>query len=237
MAARTSGRFGQTRRWLGDPRGMSVIAGVRRAKLTYLEPEALFDLRKRVREIESDGIPGSLIEAGCALGGSAIVLAASKAVRRPLYVYDVFGLIPPPSSRDGEDVQRRFAEIIAGQSEGIDGDPYYGYQADLIRQVRSNFARFRLPLDENGIQLVQGLFDDTLHPSQPVALAHIDGDWYASVKVCLERVWPVLAPGGAVILDDYHAWSGCRDATDEFAATRNDVSREERSRLHLVKTA
>lgn len=69
------------------------------------------------------------------------------------------------------------------------------------------------------MHLVKGLFEETIRPTEPIALAHIDGDWYESVEVCLERVWPVLAVGGPMVIDDYAHWSGCRSAVDEFLAS------------------
>ena len=45
--------------------------------LTYLEEAALEDLHSLVRRIEEQSVPGILIEAGCALGGSAIVMATA----------------------------------------------------------------------------------------------------------------------------------------------------------------
>jgi asparagine synthase (glutamine-hydrolysing) len=188
-----------------------------------------------MQELERAGIEGSVIEAGCALGGSAVVLAASKAKTRPMYVYDVFGTIPPPSQVDGEDVLRRYDEIADGRSNGIGGDIYYGYQENLLSKVTAVFARFGLPIDEHRVQLVKGLFQDTVRPVGPVAFAHIDGDWYESVKVCLERIWPTLVVGGVLVIDDYDHWTGCRTAVDEFLLHRADCHIERWSRLHLLK--
>jgi asparagine synthase (glutamine-hydrolysing) len=55
--------------------------------------------------------------------------------------------------------------------------------------------------------------------SSPVALAHIDVDWYDPVKTCLTRIFPFLAVGGSMIVDDYYSWGGAKKATDEFLAT------------------
>ena len=44
--------------------------------MTYLGKDALLDLYKQVSRIEKDKIKGLFIEAGCALSGSAIVIAA-----------------------------------------------------------------------------------------------------------------------------------------------------------------
>jgi asparagine synthase (glutamine-hydrolysing) len=215
-----------------------MIQAVRGQRITYLERSALRDLWRRVGELERAGIEGAIVEAGCALGGSAVVLAAAKSRARPLEVYDVFGMIPPPSDLDGDDVKERYETIVSGESSGIGGDRYYGYEEDLLGRVRATFAAHGLPVDENHVDLIQGLYEDTLHPGGPVALAHVDADWYESVKVCLERIVPALVEGGSIVLDDYDAWSGCRTATDEFVAANPGALRiERRSRVHLVRTA
>jgi hypothetical protein len=214
----------------------AVIRDVRREGLTYLTEAALIDLHKRVGAIEREGMPGVLIEAGCALGGSAIVVATAKAAGRPFYVHDVFGMIPPPSDEDGVDVHQRYETILSGQSNGIKGGKYYGYEDDLVGKVTDNFARHGVVTAERNVHLVQGLFEDTILGDEPVALAHIDGDWYNSVKVCLDRIAPRLVPGGVLVIDDYGAWSGCRKAVDEWFADKGDrfvfVRRE---RLHIER--
>ncbi len=213
-----------------DPKGMLLIRRVRKDRLTFLSYDALLDLRRRARRTS-----GSIIEAGCALGGSAIVLAASKPRATPLHVYDVFGMIPSPGERDGDDVRRRYETIVDGGASGIAEDGYYGYEADLYGKVNTNFERLGVPVHGHNVHLVKGLFQDTVHPTEPVGLAHIDGDWYESVSVCLERIWPSLVSGGAIVIDDYDDWSGCRTAVDEFTSRARDCVQERHSRLHLVK--
>jgi hypothetical protein len=214
-----------------------TIDGVQRERLTYLERDALIDLALLVREIERRALPGVLIEAGCALGGSAIVIAQAKAGSRPFYVYDVFGMIPAPSDRDDADVLERFRTIAAGEAPGIKGDPYYGYRNDLKGDVEAAFDRFGLPLQANSVQLVEGRYEDTLWPAEAVAMAHIDCDWHDSVIVCLERIGPKLVPGGALVIDDYDAWSGARKAVDAYVSARRDEYEvRRRARLHLVRS-
>ena len=91
-------------------------------------------------------------------------------------------------------------------------------------------------LETSAVTFHEGLFEDTLHPDGPVAVAHLDGDWYQSLIVCLERIEPVLSPGGVLVIDDYEAWSGAQRAVDDFLA-RPEVTLEPvwKSRLHLVK--
>ena len=218
-----------------DLTGLALIHRVRRRRLTLIPPEVLGELRDRMRAVESARVPGSVIEAGCALGGSAIVLAATKRRDRPMAVHDVFGLIPPPTDADGEDVQRRYERITAGDATGLGGDVYYGYQENLRDRVAQNFRDCGVDPEKRNVTLVEGLFQDTVRPTGPVALAHVDGDWYESVKVCLDRVWPQVSDGGAVVVDDYFRWSGCRKAVDEFLSGRSDVRVEMLRRPHLIK--
>lgn len=222
--------------WLQGRRIPPVVQAVHENGLTYLGEKALLDLHDQVRRVEDEQLEGRLIEAGCALGGSAIVIAAAKARERPLYVYDVFDMIPPPTEQDGQDVHDRYRIITQGESRGINGATYYGYRQDLYAVVEANFAKEGVPVGENNVYLVQGLFQDTLQVGGPVALAHIDGDWYESVMTCLARIAPRLIPGGVLIIDDYDCWSGCRKAVDEYFSDKmDDYVFVRRSRLQIFR--
>jgi asparagine synthase (glutamine-hydrolysing) len=194
------------------------------------------DLFGQVKLAEQHRRTGILIEAGCDLGGSAIVIASAKSRTRQFYVYDVFGMIPPPSENDGEDAHERFRLIESGQSGGIGGNKYYGYEDHLKDRVLDNLQRYGLPAESHNIHLIKGLFEDTMTVTEPVALAHIDGDWYDSVMTCLHRIEPQLTKHGVLIIDDYDAWSGCRRAVDEYFKDKQDrYEFIQKSRLHIVR--
>lgn len=220
-----------------SPGTASTVRKVRARNVTYLETSALVELAEAALAIERRRIHGVLVEAGCALGGSAIVLARAKAKHRPLFVYDVFGMIPAPSENDGQDVQERYRVIQDGRSAGIGGDRYYGYRDDLYETVQHTFEEFDLEPVVHHVHLVKGLYEDTLVLDEPVALAHIDCDWYESVMTCLERIEPHLVEGGMLIVDDYHSWSGCKRAVDEYFSRpgRDGYEFLAKSRLHIVK--
>jgi predicted O-methyltransferase YrrM len=212
-----------------------TIARARDEHLTYLKPDNLRVLAAAVRDVESAGLPGLIIEAGTARGGSAIVMAAAKAPARPMKVYDVFGMIPPPTERDGADVHERYDKIAAGGAKGVGGDTYYGYRGDLYEEVKDSFARLGVPVGEHNVELIRGLFEDTIELAEPVALAHLDGDWYESTMTCLTRIAPQLVPGGRIVLDDYYKWSGCRAAVDEYFKGRDGFRLEQRAKLHVIR--
>jgi len=213
-----------------------VIHAVRNQSLTYLEEGALNDIFNEVNRIEKNGYKGILIEAGCALGGSAIVIANAKNKSRPFYVYDVFSMIPPPSQKDGADIQERYNIIESGRSEGLNGNTYYGYEDNLLEKVKNNFTINNIDIKNSNIKFIQGLFEDTLLLDRPVALAHIDGDWYSSVITCLQKIEPWLISGGIFIIDDYYTWSGCKSAVDEYFHDKRDKFLfVDKSRLHIMK--
>lgn len=51
-----------------------------------------------------------------------------------------------------------------------------------------------------------------------MAVLHIDCDYYEPAKYCLEQLYPLVTPGGAVVIDDYNYFKGAKMATDEFRA-------------------
>jgi hypothetical protein len=212
-----------------------AITRARAEHLTYLKEGNLRALASAVLDAEARDLPGLVIEAGTARGGSAIVMAVAKARERPMKVYDVFGMIPPPSEHDGPDVHRRYEKIAGGRAKGPGGETYYGYRDELYDEVTESFSRLGVPVAENNVELIQGLFEDTIHLDEPVAVAHLDGDWYDSTMTCLTRIAPLLVPGGRIVLDDYYHWSGCRRAVDEYFDGRDGFRLEQRAKLHVVR--
>lgn len=210
-----------------------TVDRVRSENLTMLSLPAITGLAQTLLAVETAGVPGLVIEAGTARGGSAIVLAATKSPGRRLRVYDVFGMIPAPSENDGDDVHRRYEIIRTGKVKNPES--YYGYQDNLYDEVRSSFSAHGRPVEENQVELIKGLFQDTIDIDEPVAFAHLDGDWYESTMTCLERIAPHLAIGGRLVIDDYYYWSGCRTAVDEYFAGRPEFELIPGVRLHVAR--
>lgn len=190
---------------------------VRAQNLTYLNWERLRVLERCAEQVDHLGVEGDFLECGVALGGSSVLLATLLRGDRQFHGYDVFGMIPPPTQKDPPEVHERYATISAGESRGLGGETYYGYREDLKAQVEATLASFGQPVGGR-VELHEGLFEDTLHPQRPVALAHVDSDWFEPVDTCLRRIGPVLSPGGFIVLDDYYVYGGASDAADGFVA-------------------
>jgi len=201
-----------------------IARQVRLRNLTYLSIEKMRTLENALQCVIRDGIEGDFLEFGVALGGSAIVIASQMKNGAAFHGYDVFGMIPPPGPCDDIHSHLRYQEIREGRSNGIGGETYYGYLGDLYDRVCRSFAEFGMPVDGKRIVLHRGDFGATLNggAKNPVAFAHIDCDWYDSVRTCLDSIGPRLAPGARIVLDDYNDYGGCRSAVRDFLAARPD---------------
>lgn len=199
-----------------------TISVIRRKNLTYCGFPKLENIAEAIGIVQQECVPGIYVEAGVALGGSAILIGRLKPPEVVLHLYDTFAGIPAPSLMDGQDAHERFEVISSGRSSGLGDDIYYGYQNDLVKVVRENLCNMGLNPEDRGIKLIKGLLEDSLFPESPVAFAHIDVDWYQSVRTCIERISPKLSPGGIMVFDDYSSYSGCRRAVDEWLSISTD---------------
>ena len=203
---------------LSRPRVSSLSREVRESRLTYLN---WLKLRNLERALDAASrVEGDFLEAGVALGGSAIIIRRLMPRDRVLHLYDTFGMIPPTNERDDEKSHRRYEEIASGQSKGLGEDPYYGYVENLHDQVIANLERFDAG---EGVRTHEGLFEDTLRPDCPVAFAHLDCDWYDSTRLALERIYPHLPAGGVVVIDDFGDYGGARAAVESFTAEHPEL--------------
>ncbi len=180
---------------------------------TFVRCKVLWDL---CREQLGKGVPGALVECGVWKGGSAVVmgLAARGADPvRPLHLFDSFEGLPEPDARDGA-AAAAYTDVKAGgrlvSTAKCEASLDY-VKATLFEQAGLS------PAD---VVFHQGWFQDTV-PAQAggvgaISVLRLDGDWYASTKICLEHLYPQLSPGGVLILDDYFMWEGCRKAADEY---------------------
>lgn len=172
-------------------------------KHTMLSTRRLRKLYELCREINARGVPGDVVECGVYNGGSAAVMAyvaKRSKLRRDIWLFDSFQGLPRPTERDG-------AKAVV----------YEGKCVGEVRKVQELFGRLGIPLSQ--VHIIKGWFDETLPVTaiSRIALLHIDADWYASVRLCLEHLYEKVQPAGFVVLDDYGYWEGCRAAVDEFA--------------------
>jgi O-methyltransferase len=161
-----------------------------------------------IDQVLAYGVVGDVVELGCYQGRSAALFGRVMMGHKPerkLHLYDSFAGLPGGDLSDG----KIFKAGGLSTSEEV---------------VRTNFRRYGLP--EPVIH--KGWFNETLPDALPerIAFAHLDGDFYESIKVSLEHVYPRLSCGAICLLDDYNdpavnpaGWNllpGVKKACDEF---------------------
>jgi O-methyltransferase len=158
--------------------------------------------------LHDDGVEGAVVECGTWRGGSlALVDWAFRSVGDPraLWGFDSFEGLPPPGDKDSAAAHRGF---------------FPGWCAASAADVREAVQAVGGSTDR--VQLVSGWLDDTLPKAGtgPIALLHIDVDWYESVRSVFTHLFDRVPGGGIVSVDDYGRWSGCDRAVHDFLDSR-----------------
>jgi O-methyltransferase len=169
---------------------------------TMVGPERIQTLSRLAQRIEAEQIPGDVVECGVYKGGTAAILArlaTRSRLPRTVWLFDSFQGMPAATASDGPEA-REWVGKLSSSPRSVQ---------QLLRRVGADISRVRI---------VPGLFEETFPTVQipQIALLNIDADWYESVKLCFEKFYDAVAPGGFVSIDDYGAWPGCRIAVDEF---------------------
>ena len=198
-----------------DPGAKETIDRVR--PYTMTSPERLFGLIQAVRYVVAASVPGDIVECGVWRGGSmmaaALTLMACSDTSRSLHLFDTFEGMSAPTAPDVA-VNGEHAATLLTAPRSTDPQSPWCYAG--IEDVRAAMASTEYPADR--IHYVQGRVEDTLPAKAPtrIAVLRLDTDWYESTKHELTHLYPLLCPGGVLIIDDYGHWAGCRKAVDEY---------------------
>lgn len=156
----------------------------------------------QVERLKREQVPGAFAELGVYRGETARLLHLLDATRR-IHLFDTF------TGFDGEDLLRernrrgKYYHVGAFADTSLEKVQKYLGPSELLIYHPGHFP-----------ETAEGL-------AEPVfALVHLDADLYwPTLKAC-EYFYPLLAPGGVLIVHDYnHNWDGVRQAIDEFSAT------------------
>jgi O-methyltransferase len=174
---------------------------------TMIGLKRLENIEYCIKEIIKNNIEGDLIETGVWRGGGVIymkaVLETLGDINRKVFVADSFEGLPKP------DINKYISDK---------GDEHYKQNQLSVGEeiVRQNFKKYNL-LDERVIFL-KGWFADTLQnaPIEKLSLLRLDGDMYGSTMDAIRPLYPKLSKGGFVVVDDYHAVKGCKQAINDY---------------------
>jgi hypothetical protein len=197
-----------------DARTREIIGRVQAYTLT--PPARIMALCDAARHLDRAGIEGAIVECGVWRGGSmaaaALTLLEAGRPDRELWLYDTFSEMPPPGPNDrhasGADLHEMY--------ERLGRDPVYAIHPE--DRIRALMVSTGYPPEL--LRLVPGLVEETIPAEAPerIALLRLDTDWYGSTLHELRELYPRVAGGGIVIVDDYGEFEGARAAVDEYFA-------------------
>ena len=181
---------------------------------TMVGEARLLSLYQLARQVCAEDLPGNFVECGVAAGGSSALLAAviARHSRRPrrLFSFDTFSGMPEASALDTHKGENA---ADSGWGAGTCAAP----EASLREVCR------RLEVEQL-VEPVAGFFADTLPAHRdrigPIAMLHMDGDWYSSTRDILQNLFDQITPGARIQIDDYGYWDGCSQAVHEFERER-----------------
>lgn len=185
---------------------------------TLTSMERIYALCRAVEYVVAHDIPGDIVECGVWKGGSMMAVARTLmqlgAVPRRLHLFDTFDGMPPPTDIDTSFTGASAQSLLAA-ADRSSSDVWACCPLDAVQQAMRSVG-----YDERHIVYVQGKVEDTLPANAPeqISLLRLDTDWYESTRHELECLFPRLAVGGVLIIDDYGHWQGAQRAVDEYFA-------------------
>ena len=180
--------------------------------------QAVVSLIRGVDYIVANDIPGAFVE--CGVFRDANIVAMIRRLQdhgisdREIYLYDTFEGMPRPDAIDtyidGEPAIRVWE--ARKDEQGIGSDWVRCDIEDVQERV------FALGYPKDKLHFVKGLVEETIPGTIPdsISLLRLDTDFYSSTSHELKHMYERLAPKGLLIIDDYGAFAGARQATDEF---------------------
>ena len=174
-------------------------------------------------------VPGCVVECGVWCGGMIAGMASVLGPDRNYFLLDSFRGLPAAKPIDG----------VAAREWQLDtaGPMYY----DNCRAEPGHAIRAMQVAGALRVTLVEGFFDETLptfDPGEPIAILRLDADWYDSTWLCLTHLYPRVAPGGLILVDDYHTWAGCTRAVHDYLSRKSlpvPIRQFENDVCYLVK--
>jgi O-methyltransferase len=168
---------------------------------------------------------GSIVEFGCFSGTTSLFirrLLDNFGASNEFHVYDSFEGLPEKAPEDRSPSGEHF---IAGELKSTK------------QQLLQNFkkANLRSPI------IHKNWFENLIAADIPetVLFAFLDGDYYHSIKACLDLIEAHLMPESIIIIDDYHseALPGAKKATDQWRSSRPQYRLTNIHSLAVIRTS
>lgn len=148
--------------------------------------EQAMNIYHLLRGVIKCNIEGDVVEFGTNKGYSAALIQKTLRLyrsKKEFHVYDAFEGLPQKTPQDGD------TKIPAGACK------------TTPERFAQTFNTWDLPQPTLHIKWFKDVTDNDL--PEKICFAHLDGDFYTSMKESLELVYPRLVKGAIVVIDDY----------------------------------
>ena len=171
---------------------------------------AHYELYKMVKDV-----PGEIVECGVFKGASLVRFAAfrdllSHAEAKRVIGFDMFGKFPDTNYEEDKAKRQLFIDNAGDESISIE-------QLETVFEQKklSNYEFIKGDITKTVPEYVQA------HPELKIALLNLDVDIYEPSVTILEHLFPRIANGGVLVLDDYGVFPGETKAVDDYLAANN----------------
>ena len=177
----------------------------------------MWALTQAFEYVNSNEIPGDFVECGVWKGGNLILLSSLQEMvntKRRIIGFDTFSGMTTPSDYDSDFRGVHASELLSKEPKIDGGQSIHAFAS--LKIVKQNLREHSC----SNIELVKGDVLHTLNDVQnlpnSIAILRLDTDWYESTKKELDVLYPLLSPGGVLLIDDYGHFEGARKAVDEY---------------------
>jgi hypothetical protein len=200
-----------------DARDREIFHYVLERGLTMAPPRVLAATIHAANHVVRAEIPGDFVECGVWRGGNALaahLVFEKLGAARAVWLFDTFSGMTEPD------------DVDVGSTDGVPARATYeqmartgdGWCLASLEDVEHNFRE--AGADSTRARMIVGDVLETLADGrerpEAISLLRLDTDWYRSTLRELEVLYPILSPGGVLIIDDYGRWEGARRAVDEY---------------------
>jgi O-methyltransferase len=174
--------------------------------------------------LTENNIEGDIV--GCGIWRGGVIMAGIDTLQnsgdtdREFFLYDTFEGMTTPGHQ--YDIKRGGHSAVGKNAEELyknatTDDFVFCYSS--LDEVKGNIGSLEYPPEK--IHYIKGMVEDTIPQTLPgkIALLYFSIGFYKSVLHALEHLYPLLVPGGVIVISDYGDWEGTQKAVDEYIKT------------------
>jgi O-methyltransferase len=197
-----------------------ILRSVINKNLSMASLPRLYATMAACKYVAENNIDGDFVECGVWRGGNAVIAARifhRERVLKKIWLFDTFRGMTKPTERD---IAFHSGISASAKYERSQQKDHNSWCYSSVGDVMKNLAESGVRSDTGDVRFIEGDVLATLSepanlPSK-IAILRLDTDWFESSLKELEVLYPLVARGGVVLLDDYGHWGGARAAVDTY---------------------